>query len=151
MKVIYAGDPGLEPKSVFLAGPTPRDALTPSWRPEALRLLNDLGFDGAVYVPEPQGGVMGKWPSYDDQCEWEQVHLDHATCILFWVPRDLVTMPAFTTNIEFGLYARSGRVVLGLPEGAPGNRYMAFCANKWAIPVYRTLRDTLIGATVGER
>jgi len=30
--------------SLFLAGPTPRDPVTPSWRPEALRLL---GLHGA--------------------------------------------------------------------------------------------------------
>lgn len=40
------------PKSIFLAGPTPRDKNTPSWRPQALEILRDMGFGGPVYVPE---------------------------------------------------------------------------------------------------
>jgi len=149
VKVVYAGDPTLGNPSVFLAGPTPKDENTLSWRPEAVNILEGLGFEGYVYVPEPKEGHMGKWPGYEDQCEWEQVHLDNATCVLFWVPRDMTSMLALTTNVEFGLYARSGKVVLGYPPGAPHNRYMTFCANKWDIPLYSTLRSTLTGAILG--
>jgi hypothetical protein len=152
MKVVYAGDPRMGPNSIFLAGPTPRDENTLSWRPEALNLLEGLGFDGYVYVPEPKEGHMGKWPTYDEQCEWEQVHLDFATCILFWVPRDMTNMPAMTTNVEFGLYAKTGRVVLGYPAwAARSNRYLAFCAKKWGIPYEGTLRETLIKAIMRAR
>src|SRR6266511_3357557 len=41
--------------SLFLAGPTPRSADVPSWRPEALNLLRGLGFAGTVLVPERRG------------------------------------------------------------------------------------------------
>ena len=40
MEVVYARTPLR--KSLFLAGPTPRDADTPSWRPLALELLEIL-------------------------------------------------------------------------------------------------------------
>lgn len=39
-------------KSIFLAGPTPRDEKTKSWRTTACERLNELGFDGVVYVPD---------------------------------------------------------------------------------------------------
>ena len=39
-------------KSIFLAGPTPREKDIISWRNEAIKILENLGFDGIVYVPE---------------------------------------------------------------------------------------------------
>lgn len=41
MNVIHALQP--IPKSIFLAGPTPRDDETPTWPPEALEILRGLG------------------------------------------------------------------------------------------------------------
>ncbi len=54
MEVVYARQPLPErvEASLFLAGPTPRSPATPSWRPEALRLLRELGFRGYVFAPE---------------------------------------------------------------------------------------------------
>jgi hypothetical protein len=39
-------------KSIFLAGPTPRTPGIISWRKEACEILEELGFNGIVYVPE---------------------------------------------------------------------------------------------------
>ena len=39
-------------KSLFLAGPTPRNQETLSWRPKAIEIFNNLNFDGVVYIPE---------------------------------------------------------------------------------------------------
>lgn len=39
-------------KSIFLAGPTPRTREFLGWRPQAIEILKNLGFDGAVYSPE---------------------------------------------------------------------------------------------------
>ena len=39
-------------KSIFLAGPTPRNNSAISWRTNACKPLKLLGFDGVVYVPE---------------------------------------------------------------------------------------------------
>ena len=41
-----------EQKSIFLAGPTPRDVKILSWRIAAFKFLEENGFDGLVYVPE---------------------------------------------------------------------------------------------------
>jgi hypothetical protein len=126
---------------LFLAGPTPRDPQVPSWRPAALGALVKVGYAGTVYVPEDRkGGFNGR---YDAQVAWEWAALDAAAVVLFWVPRDLTTLPGFTTNVEFGLYARSGKAVLGYPPGAPKMRYLHSLADRFACPVQHTLTDTI--------
>lgn len=137
------------PKSIFLAGPTPRHAATVSWRPEALRILEDLAFDGQVFVPEsPDWGAHGH---YDDQLHWEWEALNLCTVVVFWVPRDLETMPAFTTNVEFGLLIQSGKLILGFPEAAPKMAYLAKLARRHGAPVFHTLEDTLKAAVAATR
>ena len=41
-------------KSIFLAGPTPRDDETISWRTDAIQYLKMNNFDGIVYIPEDE-------------------------------------------------------------------------------------------------
>ena len=130
--VVYAleGLPDQVSSVVFLAGPTPRDARTPSWRPGALAELERIGFGGAVVVPEDRSG---RWRhSYDDQVDWEARMRAAADIIVFWVPRDMgadpgagaARMPALTTNVEFGLDLPTGKVLYGRPEGSDKNRYL---------------------------
>lgn len=142
MKVVHALHP-LE-RSIFLAGPTPRDDRTPSWRPEALAILQEKGFDGTVFVPEHE-----TWASHDDydaQVKWEIEALNRSTAIVFWVPRVLGTMPAFTTNVEFGMYLKSGRAVLGYPEGAPKMAYLKSVALSFGVPVVHDLPGAIDAA-----
>ena len=146
MKIIYSRQDisnNIGP-SIFLAGPTPRDASTKSWRPKAIELLKKLGFEGTVFLPEDEDG---KWKNnYDDQIAWEWKGLETATCIVFWIPRELNSMPAFTTNIEWGKWYESGKVVLGYPENAPKISYLKYCADKNNISVSDNLSDTLKSA-----
>ena len=127
MQIVYAKQPFPESwtSAIFLAGPTPRDAMTLSWRPEALRLLEASGYDGVVMVPEVEDG---EWKAgadaYTDQVEWERAGLDMCDVILFWIPREMETMPGLTTNVEFGLYVSSSKIVLGAPERAKSIRYL---------------------------
>jgi hypothetical protein len=109
-------------KSIFLAGPTPRDEAVHSWRPYAIKLLREMGFDGVVYVPEYETGEV--LHNYDNQIEWEWKALDNAGAILFWVPRNLETMPAYTTNVEFGYWVRDDRAFYGRPSSAVLVRYL---------------------------
>jgi hypothetical protein len=145
MKVIYAREP--LPKSIFLAGPTPRDKDTQSWRPEALRLFEEQGFDGTIMVPEDSN-----WSpkfTYEDQVKWEWEGLDTATVVLFWIPRELAAMPAFTTNVEYGMMIAKRNVVMGWPEDAPKNRYLEQLAWRYELPgPYHTLLDTVNAAIV---
>lgn len=109
-------------KSIFLAGPTPRGGEVVSWRTEACKFLEDIGFDGVVYVPEystwrPKG-------DYVDQAEWEREALSNSSVIAFWIPRTLPDMPAFTTNVEFGYWIHSGKILYGRPEEAKKIKYL---------------------------
>lgn len=120
MKILYADDQpfaGGEP-SIFLAGPTPRSDDVKSWRPEAVQILDELGFKGTVLIPERKSGWAKA--TYVDQIGWELAGLEHCTRICFWVPREMATMPALTTNIEFGYWIAKSpeRVVYGRPETA---------------------------------
>lgn len=129
MKVIYTPEPViLDGKSIFLAGPTPRSAEVASWRPYALELLDKLNFKGTVCVPERRDWKVAF--EYNDQVEWEWQGLENCTAIVFWVPREVKTMPAFTTNVEFGSYVRSGRAFYGRPDGSAKNRYLDWLYGK---------------------
>ena len=132
------------PKSIFLAGPTPRSLDTPSWRPTALQILEKLGFSGSVYIPETSDWLPHE--HYDDQVHWEWEALNLSTVVVFWVPRDLDTMPAFTTNIEFGLLADTGKLILGYPQTAPKMKYLDKLASRHGTQIFHTLESTLKAA-----
>jgi hypothetical protein len=149
LMLVYAGDPLPEGSSVFLAGPTPRSADVPSWRPNAIReLAAQWRGPGplAVLIPEPSGR---RWAYHDHQAEWETAGREAATAILFWIPRDLRTLPGFTTNVEFGLDVTTGRAVLGCPPDCPNperNRYLIWLARRHGVPVSDTLTATVASA-----
>lgn len=143
MKVVYANEdfPRETEKMIFLAGPTPREKGVVSWRNEALKILEELGYDGHVFVPEPRGG---KWQSdYYGQIEWEKKGLAMADCIIFWIPRDIEILPGFTTNVEYGMNANSGKIVLGAPIDAPKMRYLRALGKDYSVPQADTLKDTI--------
>ena len=131
MKVNYSDQPViLAENSVFLCGPTPREKDVPSWRPQAVEYFREMGFDGVIYVPEySTEQVFQDYErqikhDYERQVEWEWKALDQAGAILFWVPRNLETMPAFTTNVEFGYWVRDDRAFYGRPSSAVLVRYL---------------------------
>ncbi len=146
------------PNSIFLAGPTPRGPEAKSWRPEALEILRDWGFTGYAFVPETES--WGWCGEYERQVEWEWDALGRAQRVLFWVPRNLETMPGFTTNIEFGMMAMYNheRMILGFPPGAKKVRYLASVANNYNrfakafdkpsmnenIPILHTLKEAVL-------
>ncbi len=126
MRILYSDQPRFRPEesgqSIFLAGPTPRESGTPSWRPDAIDRLRQLDFTGYVLIPE-----RSDWSvqfDYVDQTEWEFAGLENAGCIVFWIPRKMETMPALTTNVEFGRYCHRKNVVYGRPEEADNIRYL---------------------------
>lgn len=147
VNVVWAREPIPAGPSVFLAGPTPRAETVPSWRPGAIAAI-DAAWTGAellaVLTPESRGGKRAA--EYHDQVEWEAAGLDSASAILFWIPRDIAALPGFTTNVEFGLHVRSGKVVLGCPADCPNperNRYLIWIAKRHGAPVCDTLAATV--------
>lgn len=131
-------------KSLFLAGPSPRELGHLNWRPEAIKILEELGYDGVVFVPLPEDG---NWPAdYDVQVEWEKRYLDMADAVVFWVSRDMETLPALTTNVEFGMYFDTGKAFLGFPEQAVHMKYLEHHGQNEGVPIFHDLRETLQAA-----
>jgi len=130
-------------RSIFLAGPTPRDNNVQSWRPEAIEILKKQNFFDTIYIPEPRNN---KWESeYMNQIQWEFDMLNQSSIILFWIPRDLNSMPGFTTNVEFGMFLHKN-ISLGYPISAPKMKYLDWHARKLSIPIAHTLEDTIENA-----
>lgn len=160
MQVVYAREPFPDrwTKCVFLAGPTPRKGGPPSWRPEALRILEDLGYEGVVLVPEDRdvNGCAITPENYEPQILWEHEGLNRSDAVIFWVARDLslvpkkkpddrdeMKMPGFTTNIEWGEWFDSGKVALGYPKETPKVGYYRTKAAWLKLPIAHDLRGTI--------
>lgn len=126
--------------SIFLAGPSPRQDGGFNWRPDAIELLEKQGFNGSVFIPLPRDG---NWPrDYDKQVDWELKYLNYSTVIIFWIPRD-VYLPGFTTNVEFGMFLKTGKIVLGYPENAEKMKYLDYVARLNNIPISNDLEGTI--------
>lgn len=150
MKLVFADHaiPTSIIKSIFLAGPSPRDKKIIDWRHEALAYLKSINYTGTVFIPVPEARFYGKDDSdnwtYDGQVEWECIFRKIADIILFWVPRDIENgMPAFTTNIEFGEDLSSGKIVYGRPDNAEKCRYLDKRVLDINLPFFTSLSDTI--------
>lgn len=135
---------------IFLAGPIERtqpgeSKTLPKWRDEALLLLNASPHRVTVFNPEWNDRPSG-W-SYEKQVMWEIEHLRLADTILFWIPRRLPDLPAFTTNIEFGEWIHSDKIVVGSPPDAPHINYLRLRCEMRRIPWYHTLSECCMAAS----
>ncbi|MFD7787666.1 nucleoside 2-deoxyribosyltransferase domain-containing protein [Streptomyces nojiriensis] len=70
-----------------------------------------------VLSPESRHGERAD--RYETQVDWETDARAAATAILFWIHRDLRTLPGMTTNVEFGLDVSTSRAVLGCLTDCP--------------------------------
>lgn len=150
MEIVYAQQNfAVEGHSIFLAGPTPRDPNVKSWRPEALEILQRIGYSGTVFVPEMEGGFNKEF-AYGNQIEWEHEALEEASVIVFWIPRDLKDMPAFTTNIEFGYWLAKdpSKLAMGFPEDAEKMNYIEYCINKYQLGYFQNLEPLLLNVVM---
>ncbi|WP_069885201.1 nucleoside 2-deoxyribosyltransferase domain-containing protein [Streptomyces luteocolor] len=146
--VVRAGHPlpGTWSASLYLCGPTSLDPDVPSWRDEAVRWITEQ-WDGdgtlAVFLPEPEEGAS---LSYADQIAWEEEAMAMSDVILFYVPRAMPSLPGLVTNVKWGAWHRSGRVVLGSPAGAERNAYLLHFAHALEVPVSESLDATVRAA-----
>jgi nucleoside 2-deoxyribosyltransferase len=131
--------------SVFLAGPTPRNDKTQSWRPEAIRLFKHYKFPGNLMVPE-----RTDWNTkfdYMDQVNWEWEGMERADIVMFWVPSDPDEMLALTTRVEFGYcLGQKKRVLYGRPDGSFKTDYLDALYKKVYgndAPIYNSLSDLI--------
>lgn len=150
MKIIFSDQciPKEITKSIFLAGPSPRDKTTFDWRHDAVAYLKEMNFDGTVFIPTPEDRFYGgddssDW-SYDNQIKWECDCRHVADIIVFWIPRSVKGgMPAFVTNIEFGEDLSSGKIVYGRPDTAERCSYLDKRYSDLGYVFFNTLESTL--------
>lgn len=104
------------------------------------------GFNGYVFVPEFESEVFeSEGFDYNAQVEWEHDALTASSLIIFWIPRDMDTMPGLTTNDEWGYWKghRPQKLVLGFPKGTDKVRYQEYWANKLNIPVFNSMVEII--------
>ncbi|CAF3248576.1 unnamed protein product [Rotaria socialis] len=153
MQLVFADHPvpSVVTKSIFLAGPSPREANAIDWRHEAISCLcsSSIDYDGTVFIPVPEQRFYGTdydpsaW-TYDNQISWECECRHVADLIVFWVPRHVNgRMPGFTTNVEFGEDLHCGKIVYGRPEDAEKCLYLDKRMKDLKLPVFISLEDTL--------
>lgn len=135
--------------SIFLAGPSPRPGMTAHhWRHDAVKILQQLCGDRELWVFIPMSQIAfetGEFPedfNYVNQIEWEQRWLNAADVIGLWAARDH-TAKALTTNIEYGQFADSSRMVAGAPEKALSVRYIEATERNNNRPFFRDLTEML--------
>jgi hypothetical protein len=146
--IIYAREEFTASKnSIFLAGPIPRDKGIQSWRSGAIDILKRHNFEGTILLPEDRVDFSGNYENAA-QIEWEASAMKSVTTIVFWVPRELEKMPAFTTNVEFGYWIATNpnKIILGSPPNTPKMAYLRYYCEKLNIPNFYTLEETLIQA-----
>lgn len=150
MNIVFADHPVPKniTKSLFLAGPSPREIGVLDWRHEAIDYLKSINFQGTIFVPIPEKRFFGStdlpnW-NYHTQVEWECLCRDISDTIVFWVPRSIEgKMPGFVTNIEFGEDLGTGKVVYGRPPEAEKCKYLDKRMMDKGYPVFETLSATL--------
>lgn len=146
MTLVYYGEkpPETFNSAIFLAGPSPRSKDVKSWRPGAIEILQRSNYDGVVYIPEPRPDT--EEDPHFDAIGWEDNYLNMSDIIMFWIPRDMATLPGLTTNVEWGRWESSGKVVLGTPPDAPHVRYVRYYAERHRVRIADTLEQTVLFA-----
>lgn len=132
MNILYNLEKNTLPhkNTIFLAGGTSRTDVSSSWRKEALMLLEKNKFDGNVIVPEPRNGFLSKEIfNKKEQISWEREMMARANVIIFWFDRCMDKhsanyLPCLTSNIEFGEWFKSEKVVLGISNESDNMDYI---------------------------
>lgn len=136
-----------EHPSIFLAGPSLRPdqfnlAELSRWRNNFVSILaeSDLPFlkEVNIIIPEYRDEKQPSDWTYSRQVSWEMEQMKKATIIGFWIQRTTET-PGFTTNIEFGEYMNSGKIVVGFPENTLKNEYIEERLNQMKIKICRSM------------
>ena len=138
-----------EKKSIFLAGPTVRNSkFILSWRKNACDILQNLGFDGIVYVPEFK--ESNNPMEFLEQAGWERQCLKNADVIVFYLCREFPEIPGLTTNVEYGMWLvkKPDACLLCSPKQYNKNRYLdwLYTQEKPNSVIYKDLKSVLKAA-----
>lgn len=139
MRTFFVGEPFPQEITctLFLMGPSAQGthAAAPSWRREALGMLDSFGFSGEVFVPELRKGACGIETCA--QASWEEAAQHQSDRILVW-------LPGTAANDEWGYWKSRdpARLILGVPPDTPHVRCPQLAAEKLGIPHFSTLEET---------
>ena len=128
-------------KYIFLCG-TMADVNEQDWREFVIGKLRESGFDGVVYNPDYTNIPQNKRLSYEDQILWEIAAMKSSAIVCFWINRKMDSHPGLTTNVEFGYWVRSSKVVYGRPQNAEKCFYLDYI---YALEQNKQPVDTLEG------
>ena len=128
--------------AIYLAGPVPRRAGEVPWHLEAIAALQAYGFDGAVIVPRASDEAAAQ-ESDERQLSWEFEAQCRADVLLFWVPRDPADMLGLTTNLEWGIWHDTGKVVIGIPPAAAMTLPLRHAAYRVGVDVCESMNGTV--------
>ena len=137
--------------TIFLAGPCPRTDYSDDWRFEAIKYLEEAGFDGIVFNPTNSKYDVNDKDYLTKQTGWECDAMFSSDKVVFWIPRD-EEHPAFTTNIELGQflnYDDIDKIVIGMPDKAIKNEYIKVRLKLLGKEYYKDLKE-LMNAVVEE-
>lgn len=146
MNIVYTKESLTEntKPTIFLAGPVPRDHHPEHWRKDAIDYLDQKQFTGTVYCPMLQGCQYIPDHEYNGtHMDWEYDAMHKSDLILFWMPRDMKRYLALTSNIEWGMWFDTGKVVLGYPTDAEHMDHIHHFAERHEIAIAHTLHDTI--------
>src|SRR5262245_9192427 len=133
---------GLTP-SVFLAGSIEMGSAE-DWQTQVERSLADLD----VFILNPRRDEWDdSWvqsidnPQFREQVEWELAGMERATVVaMYFAP----TTKAPVTLLEFGLCARSGRLLVCCPEGFWRRGNVEVVCRRYSVPLHNHLSDLLV-------
>ena len=141
-------------KSIFLCGTMPRDNET-DWRKQVIDALEDYGYDGVVYNPDYSNIDISRRLSYSDQILWEINAMKSSAIVCFWIDREMPKHPGLTTNVEFGYWVRSSKVIYGRPHNDEKCFYLDYVyrleQNKEPVETLEDLIKELIKAIKGKK
>lgn len=146
MQLVFVGEPYPQnvEKMLFLADSTfQQDKLNSSWRIDAIQLLEQLGYDGIIYLSEEREGSPGS-TFLDDEAKvrWTRGALMRSDVIVFGLPEDLKGPPDIVMGVELGWLMESGRIILAMPSEREA-RNLHLYIQQFAVPYYTQLSDAL--------
>lgn len=128
--------------SLFLAGGKG------TWRRDAVQQIEQAGFDGLIFVPEPRGapkaGAAAPERPLDAArlLQWQDEVLRHSDALLLWLGEGGASCPQLAEL--WGQWQRSARISIGAPPGTDSSLLRS--AARLRIPVHTTLADTVAHA-----
>lgn len=116
--------------SVFLAGAIDMGSAV-NWQDQVTELVQ--GHSLVVFNPRRSEFTAD---TLDEQIKWELEHLDKATTVFMWFPKDAKAPVAM---LETGLFLNSGRLIVGAEDGFYRRRNLELTCEYCKVPLYNTI------------